>query len=164
MNAVVETPSGNLIQRYLLTPVLNQLRQGITPEKIALTLALGAVCSVFPILGMTTVLCGILGVWLRLNQALIQSLNYLLTPLHVALLLPFYRAGETLFGQPHVPIFSITDLIERFREGPLQFFADYGMVGLYGVTVWALTAPIVSLLLYLSLRPLILRLARVSAD
>lgn len=161
MTTAVETPEGTVWQRYLLTPILNQLRQGITPEKIALTLALGAVCSVFPIFGMTTVLCGVLGVWLRLNQALIQSLNYLLTPLHVALLLPFYRAGETLFGQPHVPIFSVTELIDRFRESPLKFFADYGMVGVYGVTVWALLAPVVSLLLYLALRPLILRMARV---
>lgn len=147
-------------QRRLIGPIVAQLRQGITPEKIALTLALATVLGVFPILGATTLLCGIAAAALRLNQPLIQVSNYLLTPLHVALLLPFYRAGETLFGQEHVPIFSVKDLITRFEASPLQFFADYGMVGLYGIAVWCLVAPFVALLLYLMLRPLLRGLSK----
>jgi uncharacterized protein (DUF2062 family) len=147
-------------QRRLMDPIIAQLKQGITPEKIALTLALAAVFGIFPILGATTLLCGIAAVWLRLNQPLIQVSNYLLTPLHVTLLLPFYRAGETLYGKPHVPIFSVVELLERFKAAPLQFFADYGMVGVYGITVWALIAPWLALALYFSLRPLLRRLAR----
>lgn len=147
-------------RRWLLDPIVAQLQQGITPEKIALTLALGSVFSLFPILGVTTLLCGVVGIWLRLNQALMQGMNYLLMPVQLALLLPFYRAGETLFGQPHLPILSLTDLVERFRAAPLQFFADYGMVGLYGVAVWALLAPLTSVALYLALRPVLLNTHR----
>eukprot|EP01034_Spumella_vulgaris_P003768 gene3768-4823_t len=65
----------------VLGPVLAQLRQGITPEKIALTAALGAVIAVFPILGSTTVLCGLVAWGLRLNQPIIQLVNYLCYPL-----------------------------------------------------------------------------------
>jgi len=147
------------LARTVRDVIVAQLRQGITPEKIALTLALGGMLGIFPILGTSTVLCAVAAIWLRLNQPIIQLVNYLMYPAQLLLLLPFYRAGETLFGQPHVPIFSIVELIDRFRAGPLQFVVDYGMVALYGVTVWCLIAPLAIALAYYTLRPLLSRLA-----
>lgn len=147
-------------RRWLVEPIVAQLRQGITPERIALTLALASVISVFPILGATTLLCALVAIRLRLNQPLIQLANYLFYPVQLILLLPFYRAGETLFGQPHLPIFSIPELLARFKAGPLQFIADYGMTALYGIAVWALVAPFIAALLYFALRPLLRGLAR----
>ena len=147
-------------QRRVLGPIKGQLKQGITPEKIALTLALGGVLGVFPILGSTMLLCGLVAVWLKLNQPIIQMVNYLAYPLQLLLLLPLYRAGETMFQQPHVPMFSVTDLLVRFKAGPLQFMADYGMVAVYGITVWCLLAPFVAALLYFSLLPLLRKLVQ----
>src|SRR5256885_328582 len=69
--------------RRIIAPILAQLRQGITPEKIALTLALGAALGIFPILGASTLLCAIAGIWLRLNQPVIQLTNYLVYPLQL---------------------------------------------------------------------------------
>ena len=152
--------TGGWLRRRVLPVLVAQLRQGMTPEQIALTVALAAVISIFPIFGAATGLCALVAMLLRLNQPLIQLANYLMTPLQLALLLPFYRAGETLFGQPHVPIFSVDELVQRFHAGPLQFFADYGKVGLYGVAVWLLVAPLLVLLLYALLKPLLRRLAR----
>lgn len=60
-----------------------------------------------------------------------------------------------------MPLFSATELVERFRAGPAQFFADYGMVGLYGIAVWLLAAPICAAVLYLALRRLLPRPAAV---
>src|SRR3546814_7024009 len=67
----------SLWRRWLIDPVVAQLRQGITPERIALTLALASIISVFPILCSTTLLCALVAAWLRLNQPLIQLANYL---------------------------------------------------------------------------------------
>ena len=139
--------------------IVAQLKQGITPDRIALTLALGGLIGVFPLLGASTALCAIAGIWLRLNQPLIQLVNYLMYPAQILLLLPFYRAGETLFGQPHLPIFSVVELVDRFRAGPLQFVVDYGMVAVYGIVVWCLVAPLVGAAAYYSLRPVIHRLS-----
>lgn len=139
---------------------LAQLRQGITPEQIALTIALGTALGLFPVFGTTTALCAIAGLWLRLNQPLIQAVNYLLSPLHLLLLLPFYRAGELLFRQPPVPIFSVGELAERFHAGPGRFLLDYGLVVVYGIVVWALVAPLLVALLYFGLKPLLRRWAR----
>lgn len=149
-----------LWQSRVVAPLVAQLRLGITPTKIALTLALGTVLGLFPIWGVTTLLCAVAALWLRLNQPLIQAVNYLLSPLHLLLLLPFYRAGEVLFRQPPVPLFSVSELIERFRASPLQFFVDYGLVGLYGIVVWLLVAVPLAWVLYVGAKPLVQRLAR----
>lgn len=146
-------------RRGIVDPVLAQLRQGVTPPQIALTLALGAVLGIFPILGACTLLCAIAGVALRLNQPLIQLVNYLVYPLQVLLLIPFYRAGERLFGADPVPIVDVAALIARFGESPWQFLLDYGRVGLYGIAVWLLVAPPLAALLYVALRPAVARLA-----
>jgi hypothetical protein len=143
-------------RRRVVAPIVAQLKQGITPQKIALTLALGGVLGIFPILGATTLLCAVVGIWLRLNQPIIQLVNYLVYPLQIALLIPFYRAGERLFGAEPVPIVDVAGLIARFGESPWQFILDYGLVGLYGITVWLLVAPVLTLLTYALLKPALL--------
>lgn len=154
---------GSWWQRRVVAPIVAQLRQGITPQKVALTLALGGVLGIFPILGATTLLCAVAGVWLRLNQPIIQLVNYLVYPLQIALLIPFYRAGERLFGAEPVPIVDVAGLITRFGEGPWQFILDYGLVGLYGIAVWLLAAPLLAALTYRLLKPTLESLVRSSA-
>ena len=152
MNGEAPAPRRGWRQRFTGL-ILAQLRQGITPEKIALTLALGAVLAVFPILGSTTLLCAGAALWLRLNQPIIQLLNYLCYPLQLVLLLPLYRAGESL-GAPHLSL-SIPQLVARFQAGPWQFVRDFATVALGGIAAWCLLAPPVAALLYFTLlRPL----------
>lgn len=146
-------PQPSAWQRRVVAPIAAQLRQGITPEKLALTLALGGALGLFPILGASTLLCGIAAVWLRLNQPIIQLVNYLVYPLQLLLLIPFYRAGEWLFRSPPVPIADVPGLVARFAAGPWQFLLDYGAVGLYGVTVWCLLAPAGIAMAYYLLKP-----------
>ena len=54
-------------KRRVVTPLIAQLKQGVTPEKLALTVALGLVLGIFPILGATTLLCGAAAIALRLK-------------------------------------------------------------------------------------------------
>jgi len=145
--------------RLVITPIVTQLRQGITPEQIALTIALGLVLGIFPIIGATTILCGVAAAGLRLNQPIIQIVNYVTYPIQLVLLIPFYRAGETLFGQPHVPL-AIPMLVERFRADTAQFFADFGMIAVEGIVVWCLLAPIVAAAVFVMIRPPLRALAR----
>ena len=65
-------------QRRLVDPVLALLTQGVTPDKIAFTLAMGTGLSMFPFLGFTSLLNLGVGLWLRLNQPILQTLNQLL--------------------------------------------------------------------------------------
>ena len=153
--AAMEAPSlphQSFWQRRVVAPIVAQLRQGITPEKIALTIALGLVLGIFPILGSTTVLCGLAAVALRLNQPVIQLVNYFAYPLQLALIIPIYRAGEILFFKTPVPL-SIPFLFERFKADFGQFLRDFGMIAVQGIVVWCLLAPVVVAVLYFSVRP-----------
>jgi uncharacterized protein (DUF2062 family) len=147
-------PPSSLWRRRVVDPLMGQLKQGITPEKLALSLALGLVLGCFPILGAATVLCTVAGLVLGLNQPVIQAVNQLVYPLQLALLLPQYRAGEWLFQTPSVPL-SIPMLYERFAADWRQFLQDYGLLALQGVAVWCLAAPLVAAAVYfLCCRPL----------
>lgn len=145
--------------RRVVDVVLAQLRQGITPQKIALTLAIGATVGLFPILGSTTLLCFLAGVLLKLNQPIIQAINYLVYPLQVTGIYFFIRVGERLTGTPPLQ-FSIGGLIEQFRAAPLHFFQEFGMTALRGVLAWTLIAPFVAAALYFALLPLLRRLGQ----
>ncbi|MEQ1861113.1 MAG: DUF2062 domain-containing protein [Chthoniobacteraceae bacterium] len=150
-------------QRRVVAPIIAQLTQGVTPEKIALTIALGVTLGIFPILGATTALCAVVGIALRLNQPIIQLVNYLVYPVQIALLIPFYRAGEHLLGRAPIPL-SVPLLFDRFRADALKFLADFGIIGLGGVLVWLIVAPALVVALYFTarspLRALAARIAR----
>ena len=86
-----------LCSSSFLGAILDLLRQGITPEKIALSIAFGIVLGVFPALGWTALLCLVASAGLRLNLPAMQLVNFLVYPLQLLLLVPFIRAGEVLF-------------------------------------------------------------------
>ena len=149
-------------KRCVVTPLVAQLQQGVTPEKLALTVALGLVLGVFPILGSTTLLCGIAAVVLRLNQPVIQLVNYVAYPAQLALIIPIYRAGEMLFGKAPIPL-SIPLIVARFRTDFGQFLRDFGMIAVQGIVLWCLLAPVVIAALHFTVRPFLRRLSRPTA-
>ena len=157
MNALTQRES--FWKRRVVAPVLAQLKQGVTPERLALTVALGFALGIFPILGSTTLLCAVGAYALRLNQPVIQLVNYFAYPLQLALIIPLYRAGETLFGRAHIPL-SVPLIFERFRADFWKFLADFGIIAVQGIVVWCLLAPFAIAALYFTARPLLRRLAK----
>jgi uncharacterized protein (DUF2062 family) len=142
--------------------ILTQLRQGITAEKISLTLAIGLVLGLFPIFGTTSALCVLAALWLKLNQPMIQLVNWFAAPLQLPGIFLFVRIGERLTRSPPVQ-FSISGLVQQFRSAPLQFLQQFGMTGLHGVLAWLLIAPAIAAAVYLALLPPLRRLARLRA-
>lgn len=151
-------------QRRFVQPVLNQLTQGVTPDRIAATLAVGTVCSLLPFLGFTTLLNLGVGLALRMNQPILQALNQLLGPLQLALILGYVRAGEWLWGHSGGG-FTVGDMIRQFSElSFLEFLQQFGWAGIHAFTAWALTSPVLAVMIYLTFRPVLRRAAaRLSA-
>ena len=84
-----------LISRLLITA------GDLSPEQIALLLAVGLVLGVFPMMGIPTVLCALAAFGLRLNPVALQLVNNVSSPLQWALLLPLERIGAHLLsGNP----------------------------------------------------------------
>lgn len=151
----------NFFYRKLVTPLIDLLRQGITPEKIALSLAFGIALGVFPMLGSTTILCALAAVVFRLNLPAIQLVNYFVYPLQLALLIPFIRFGEALFHSPRVPL-SIPMMFAAIRQSAWQATKTYWTSGWHAMIAWLLVGPLAIWLMYLVLTPLMRRLGAVS--
>jgi uncharacterized protein (DUF2062 family) len=162
--------SASLVHRNFVTPVerasqrirdivRTQLRQGVTADKIALTLAIGLILGLFPIFGTTSALCVLAALWLKLNQPIIQLVNWFAAPLQLPGIYLFVRIGERLTRSPPVQ-FSLTGLVQQFHASPLQFLQQFGMTGLRAVLAWLLIAPLIAAAVYVALLPPLRRLAR----
>jgi len=136
---------------------LGFLKQGLTPEKLALCVSLGAVIGIFPALGWTTLLCFGVAWALKLNQPAMQSVNYLVYPLQLALLIPFFRLGESLFGVPHLPI-TLDGARGLFHSGGLQAIRTLWDTTRRAALVWLALAPSMTWILYHLLLPVFRRL------
>lgn len=157
---VQQPPGGSFWQRRIAQPIRTQLTQGVSPGRIASTLAIGTACSLFPFLGFTTLLNLGVGIVLRMNQPILQTLNQLLGPVQLVLILPYVRMGELLWGDQGGP-FTLGEMLRVFREASLgSFLAQFGWAGVHAFTAWLLTAPMLTAAIYLPLRPLLQRAAR----
>jgi uncharacterized protein (DUF2062 family) len=166
--SVSTLPSGpdlnrTLWQRRVLDPIVAQLTQGITPEKIALTLAVGSALALFPVLGTTTVLCLLIGVILRLNQPIIQMVNFICTPIHIPLIYLFVHWGQWLFGVPRVR-FSIVYVANLLWDDPALFMHRFGATLFHAIVVWGFAAPFWIAAVYYFLLPVLREIARIKAE
>jgi len=144
-------------RRRVRDPIVSLLGQGLTPETLALSFAMGLVLGVFPIIGATTILCFLAGAVFRLNHVALQLANHLAYPLQIPLILAFVRLGEGLLRAPRVTFDPIA-LVRHFQRDPVGFLREFGVTGLHGILGWSLVAPPVLLVLYLALRPPLRRL------
>jgi uncharacterized protein (DUF2062 family) len=146
-------------RRWFVKPVMKQLTAGMSPNRISWTISLGIVLGVFPILGSPTLICLFVGWMFGLNQPLLQVFKELVYPLHLALILVFIRLGERLYGVP-LTLFSISQLMAKFKDDPAKFMSDFGMTALHGVSAWLLMAPFVAIIIKISVMPIVQRLSR----
>lgn len=154
-----EAPGRSFWRRRVCDPLVALLAQGLTAEKLALTLGVGGVCALFPFLGCTTLLTFAAGWWLRLNQPLLQALNQLLGPVQLVMIVVYVRWGEWLW-RAEDQRFTLTAMLEVFRTASFgDFLRQFGWAGVHAATAWALTSPLLLAAVYFSTRPLLRRLA-----
>lgn len=151
-------PPASFWQRRVVGPLVAQLRQGATPDGLALTSAVGLACGVLPFLGFTTGLCFVAALVLRLNQPVIHVINQLLWPVQLALIVVYVRAGAWLFGAEALP-FDPAEIQRVFWSSQAEFWSRFGLMGLHALTAWLLTVPIIVGFAYYTLRPVLRRLA-----
>jgi uncharacterized protein (DUF2062 family) len=147
------------LYRKIVLPIIALLRQGITPEKIALSIALGATIGVFPVLGSTTLLCAAAALILRLNLPAIQLVNYLMYPLQLILFVPFLDAGSRIMRT--VPIaLSTKQVFGMIESDPWRLIKILWSATLGAMTIWVVLSPLVIGIIYVVLAPLLRRLGR----
>ena len=149
-------------RRVIARPIVELLRQGVTPEKIALSIALGLALGVFPVLGTTTALCALVAFVWRLNLPAIQLVNYFVYPLQIVLILPFFRAGEKLFGAPHLPL-SLPQIVATVHVSFWGASRFLWTTIWHAAVAWCLVSPLSVALAYAVLVPVLRRVTTAKA-
>ena len=142
------------IKKKISSLVKSLLKEGMSLRKIALCISLGFVLGIFPVLGATTLLCTVAALALRLNLPAIQLVNYMVYPLQIIMLAPFYGAGTWLFKQQRLPLIN-TDLISLLQNDFWGNMANLWDLTLYAILTWLVISPLLIMMLYNASKPVI---------
>lgn len=145
-----------LIRERGLEPLRRLLRQGVSPEELALSVALGLVIGNIPVLGISTALCVAIALRFRLNLAAIQLAQAAMAPTQWLLLLPFLRFGEWLTRSPRIPL-SMRTGRTLLAAGAGHATAALGLATLQAALAWLVVAPVAVFALYRVLTPMFAR-------
>ncbi len=148
--------TGSWWRRRVADPLLIVLKLGLSPEKLALTIALGITLGVTPVLGSTGLLCTLAALFFRLNLPAIQLVNWLVYPLQLALLVPLLRAGAHLFGKDSAD-FSLFVILQLIRTDALRAMGILWTATLHALLVWLAAGLVATGLFYLCLVPILKR-------
>jgi hypothetical protein len=122
------------------------LKEGLSPEGLGWSVAVGTALGINPLFGTSTPLCLGVALIFRLNQPAMQLANYLAYPLQLVLILPFIRLGERLFGGPHLPL-TLAYLQAVLRTGLWGAIRMFWTSLWHASLAWLLVVPIPMVLL-----------------
>ncbi|HEY1744130.1 MAG TPA: DUF2062 domain-containing protein [Granulicella sp.] len=151
----VERPG--FIRRRVVEPMVQLLRIGMTPRRLAWSIAIGVVIGINPLLGSTTVLVLAVASAFRLNLVASQLGNHLVYPLELLLFPVFLRVGIALFHSPGLPL-EREALFHAVKRHPWDTTRLLWRWEWHALIVWLGFAVIVAPLLQLALRPVLERM------
>lgn len=141
------TTVANWWRRRVVDPLIALLKQGVAPRTLALAIALGAGIGIFPVLGISTLALTALALTLKLNLPTVQLINYLVSPLQLALIIPFLRLGERLTGAAHLPM-TLEQGFAILNHGLLQAVNTLSGAIVHAAIGWFAAMPLSMLVLY----------------
>jgi uncharacterized protein (DUF2062 family) len=134
----------------MLRPLLRLMRGGVTPRRLAWSLALGIVIGINPSVGVTSVLVVLLAWGFGLNQVASQIGAHAATPVHLLLFVPFIELGVHLFHTRQLPLSRRQ--IEHLSHHPLRLVHEIWQWEWHALIVWAVMASVAMPLLALYIR------------
>ncbi len=148
----------NWLRSKILDPLLSLLRQGMSPQRLALCVAIGVVVGNIPILGISTVLCAAIALAFRLNLPAMQIIQAAMAPTQIVLIIPFVRLGEWLLRDPPQPL-SIKAGLALLAQGVGHAVVVLWDAIIHAGIAWLLVAPFAVFLFYKILTPVFERAA-----
>eukprot|EP01130_Rhizamoeba_saxonica_P016369 TRINITY_DN7558_c0_g1_i1.p1 TRINITY_DN7558_c0_g1~~TRINITY_DN7558_c0_g1_i1.p1 ORF type:complete len:193 (-),score=10.75 TRINITY_DN7558_c0_g1_i1:95-673(-) len=127
----------DIFDQRIKEPIVNVFTQGLTPETLTISFSFGIVGGLFPIPGVTTIVCQIFVMLFTLNLPACQIVNVLLTPVQLMMMVPFIQLGNYAFGVDE----DIGKVVSLFQESITGALSVAGMSIVRAVLVWALLAP-----------------------
>ena len=127
--------------------IVSLLGEGITPRKISLSMTLGIVIGIFPVIGLPAIICFIIAALWRLNHAIIQIFNWLVYPLQLILIIPLFRLGNIIFRDTPLTV-ALDNMLASYKSdfwGTMGSLAD---ITLHAIVAWGLACIIVGPVIY----------------
>ena len=147
------------INERLIKPLLGFLKQGMTPNRLALSVSLGFTFGLFPVVGITTVLCLLIALVFKLNVAAMQLINYLVYPLQLLLIIPLINVGSNILNVNPIP-YTISELIDLVQSDFLLALKQLWLAHLMGIFAWLIIIAPLGFIIYLSLRIVFKKMAK----
>ena len=139
------------LRRKVRDPLVAELRQGATPEAVSAAVTVSFAIAILPVIGVTTLVCLLVGRVFRLNHVVMQIINHSSYPLQILLIVPFVRLGETVTGARHIHL-TPKAIIDEFNRSFSDFVEKFWMAYVHGMIGWVITVPLACWILHFFLR------------
>ncbi|HXS76500.1 MAG TPA: DUF2062 domain-containing protein [Terracidiphilus sp.] len=147
---LVPEPIREWFRCHVLRPLLRALRGGVTPRRLAWSLALGMVVGINPSVGLTTILVVLVAWVFGLSKLASLIGTHMVAPLHLLLIIPFIDLGVHMFHTRKLPMDH--KQLEHLSHHPLRLLHEIWQWEWHALIVWGLIAVIAMPLLAFYLR------------
>ena len=154
---LVPGPIREWFRCHVLRPLLRALRGGVTPRRLAWSLAFGMVVGINPSVGLTTVLVVLVAWAFGLNKLASLIGSHVVAPLHLLLFIPFIDLGVHVFHTGKLPMNRRR--LEHLSHHPWRLFHEIWQWEWHAL-IWGLLAAVAMPLLALYLRRALVVLLR----
>ena len=139
------------LRQNIISKVTALFKQGLTPHQLALSIVLALVISLFPVIGLTTVVVSFVAISLKLNFPIMITLAYLMEPIKLFLIVPFIKLGAKIFNVRH-DLLSFLAIKNSFDKSVWITIKDLAHELICGLMGWSVTAIPIGVLLYFGLK------------
>jgi len=133
-------------KRKFVFPLIKIIKEGISIERLSVAIALGITIGLMPLYGITTLLVFLVALSLRLNMIAMQIAHYIVAPLQIALIIPFYKMGRILLKASEGS-FSFQQYTHLLKNDFWHTLKEFWLINLSAIGIWL----IVSIPLFLGL-------------
>ncbi len=139
----------NYLKNKLLHPILDLLKQGMSPEKISLTITLGIIIGIMPFLVIGSYILLALAIILRLNIPATQIVCHAVIVVKIALFVPFLKMGQAIFSVPQLP-YETNEILSHLKTEFWNTFSVVWQVSLSGILAWLIISIPLGYIIYRS--------------
>jgi uncharacterized protein (DUF2062 family) len=136
-------------ERKFISPLRKAIKEGISIERLAVSLALGITVGLIPLYGTTTLIVSLIALSLRLNFVAMQVAHYVVHPIQIALLIPFLKMGDSFLKNSEVNL-TVHQYIHFFKTDFWGALRELWLINLSAIGIWLiLSVPLFIGLYYL---------------
>ena len=125
------------VTRKILIPFRLIPEAGLSADKLALSVTIGIIAGLFPVIGATTILSLFLTMLFRQNLLVVQSVQWIMALFQVLLIIPFMQIGAFILSQQATHI-NLEMINLAFKPGILSGIKTIGIFHLYAILTWTI--------------------------